>query len=47
MQTELDINPGFINGLIYTQIVYPPLEKQDSQKQADPSAVLFGVVTTV
>ena len=47
MQTELDINPGFINDLIYTQIVYPPIEWQDPQNQADPSAVPLGVVTIV
>lgn len=47
MQTELNINPGFINDLIYTQIVYPPLERQDPQKQGNPSDVPLGVVTTV
>lgn len=45
MQTELDIHRGFLNYLIYTQIVYPPSERQDPQMQIDSFTVPLGVVT--
>lgn len=43
MLTELDISPGFISDLIYTQMVYPPLESRILRSKQTHLLYLLGL----